>query len=58
MLWNSKVLDPGQETQQLGFGQMLQLGDPVHAVTVSFAVIAGDQPCSLWGLPHAREIPK
>lgn len=25
---------------------------------LSFALIAGDQPHSIWGLPHAREIPK
>jgi len=37
---------------------MLQLADPTCAITVSFAVIAGDQPHSTQELPHAREIPK
>lgn len=37
---------------------MLQLADPAHAITASIAVIAGDQPHSIWELPHAREIPK
>lgn len=58
VLWNSWVLDPGQETHQLGVGQMLQLADPARAITVSFAVIAGDQPHSTWALSQAREIPK
>lgn len=37
---------------------MLQLADPARAITVSFAVIAGDQPHSTWELSQAREIPK
>jgi len=56
-LWNSWVLDTRLEFQQLGFGQISQLGDPVHAITVSFALLGGDQPHSLWGLTHAREVP-
>lgn len=56
-LWNRWVLDTRSEFQQLGFGQISQLGDPAYAITVSFTLLAGDQPHSLWGLPHAREVP-
>lgn len=54
---NRWVLDTRSEFQQLGFGQISQLGDPAHAITVSFALLAEDQPPSLWGLPQAREVP-
>lgn len=56
-LWNRWVLDTRSEFQQLGFDQISQLGDPAHAITVSFALLAENHLHSLWGLPQAREVP-